>query len=139
MLDLGIQPGIMSGNIIGIIAQRLVRLLCRHCKAPYAGSAEELALLGVIGVEAPLLYKPVGCKECAGKGYKGRTPVMELLLMDNDLDELVARGATARELRGAAREKGFQTLADAATRRVLDGDTALAEVERAVDITAKLF
>ena len=139
LLDLGIQPGIMSGNIIGIIAQRLVRLLCRHCKAPYAGSVEELAMLGIIGGDAPPLYKPVGCKACAGKGYKGRTPVMELLLMDNDLDELVARGATARELRGAAREKGFQTLADAATQRVLSGDTALAEVERAVDLTAKLF
>ena len=59
--------------------------------------------------------------------------------MDSDLDELVVRGATARELRGAAREKGFQTLSEAASRRVLDGDTALAEIERTVDLTARLI
>ncbi len=139
LLDLGIQPGIMAGNIIGIVAQRLVRLLCTHCREAYAPSIEERHLLRITETQATSpVYKAIGCMECAGKGYKGRAPIMELLVMDGDLDELVARGATARELRDAATSKGFQTLADAGIRRILDGDTTLAEVARVVDLTARL-
>jgi len=135
LLDMGIQPGIMAGNIIGIIAQRLVRLLCVQCREPYEPSAEERRLLK-LDADAPVrLYKPVGCRVCGGKGYKGRTPIMELLVMDGDLDELVARGATARELREAAKSKGFNTLADAGIRRIVDGDSTLAEVLRVVDLS----
>jgi type II secretory ATPase GspE/PulE/Tfp pilus assembly ATPase PilB-like protein len=138
LLDLGIQPGIMAGNIIGIVAQRLVRLLCAHCREAYAPSDEERSLLRLPDVPSPPhLYKANGCKACAGKGYKGRAPIMELLVMDGDLDELVARGATARELREAAKSKGFHTLAEAGVRRVLAGDTSLAEVSRVVDITVR--
>ena len=135
LMDLGIQPGIMAGNIIGIVAQRLVRVLCKACKEPYSPADDERRLLGVAASADVQLYKPVGCVECGGKGYKGRTPIMELLVMDGDLDELVARGATARELRETAKSKGFQTLADAAIRRVLEGDSTLTEVLRAVDLT----
>ena len=139
LLDLGIQPGIMAGNIIGIIAQRLVRRLCLHCREAYAPSIEERRVLRLGDTDAPAqIYKSIGCHECAGKGYKGRTPIMELLVMDGDLDELVARGATARELRDSASSKGFQTLADAGIRRVIDGDTSLAEVSRVVDLTSRL-
>jgi type II secretory ATPase GspE/PulE/Tfp pilus assembly ATPase PilB-like protein len=138
LLDLGIQPGIMAGNIIGIIAQRLVRLLCIHCREAYAPKDEERRLLRIADTQTSLsLYKAVGCKECAGKGYKGRTPIMELLVMDGDIDELVARGATARELREAASRKGFQTLAEAALGRVIDGHTTLAEASRVVDLTLR--
>jgi general secretion pathway protein E/type IV pilus assembly protein PilB len=138
LLDLGIQPGIMAGNIIGIIAQRLVRLLCIHCREAYAPADEERRLLRMNDTPTSLLlYKAVGCKECAGKGYKGRAPIMELLVMDGDLDELVARGATARELREAASRKGFQTLAETGLRRVVDGHTTLAEVSRVVDLTLR--
>jgi type II secretory ATPase GspE/PulE/Tfp pilus assembly ATPase PilB-like protein len=139
LLDLGIQPGIMAGNIIGIIAQRLVRLLCLHCREAYMPSIDERRVLQISDADASApIYRSIGCHECAGKGYKGRTPIMELLIMDGDLDELVARAATARELRDAATGKGFQTLADAGIRRVLDGDTSLAEVSRVVDLTSRL-
>ena len=137
LLDLGIQPGIMAGNIIGIVAQRLVRLLCKVCKQAYAPPEDERRVLGVAANADVQIYKPVGCTECSGKGYKGRTPIMELLVMDPDLDELVARSATARELRDAAKSKGFQTLADAGIQRILDGDSSLAEVSRAVDLTLR--
>jgi type II secretory ATPase GspE/PulE/Tfp pilus assembly ATPase PilB-like protein len=138
LLDLGIQPGIMAGNIIGIIAQRLVRLLCIHCREAYAPTDEERRLLRMNDTQTSLsLYKAVGCKECASKGYKGRIPIMELLVMDGDLDELVARGATARELREAANRKGFQTLAEAGLSRVIDGQTTLTEVSRVVDLTLR--
>jgi type II secretory ATPase GspE/PulE/Tfp pilus assembly ATPase PilB-like protein len=135
LLDLGIPPGIMAGNIIGIIAQRLVRLLCAQCREAYPPSTEERRLLKLDNDDPVQLFRPVGCRACGGKGYRGRTPIMELLVMDGDLDELVARGATARELRDAAKSKGFKTLADAGIGRIIDGDTTLAEVLRVVDLS----
>ena len=137
LLDIGILPDIMAGNIIGIIAQRLVRLLCMHCKEAYAPTMEERTLLGKSAAGASFLYRPVGCKHCDNKGYKGRTPIMEILVMDADMDELVSRRATAKELRAAAVSKGFQSLADEGLRRILDGNTSLAEVSRAVDLTGR--
>jgi general secretion pathway protein E/type IV pilus assembly protein PilB len=137
LLDIGIQPDIMAGNIIGVIAQRLVRVLCTHCKEAYAPAKEERQLFGPLGPKISYLYRPVGCKNCDGKGYKGRTAIMELLVMDGDLDELVARRGTAKELRTAALAKGFRSLADEGLQRVIDGTTSLAEVGRAVDLTGR--
>ncbi len=138
LLDIGIQPDIMAGNIIGIIAQRLVRMLCTHCKEAYAPSQDERALLGPAADSVSFLYRPVGCKSCGNKGYRGRTPIMELLVMDGDLDELVARRATAKELRAEAVLKGFRSLAEEGITRALDGITSLAEVARTVDLTGRL-
>jgi general secretion pathway protein E/type IV pilus assembly protein PilB len=138
LLDIGIQPDIMAGNIIGIIAQRLVRMLCSHCKEAYAPSLEERALLGSAADSVSFLYRPVGCKNCGNKGYRGRTPIMELLVMDSDIDELVARRATAKEMRAEAVSKGFRSLAEEGITRVLDGITSLAEVSRTVDLTGRL-
>lgn len=138
LLDIGIQPDIMAGNIIGIIAQRLVRMLCTHCKEAYAPSQEERVLLGPAADSVSFLYRPVGCKSCSNKGYRGRTPIMELLLMDGDIDELVARRATAKELRAEAVSKGFRSLAEEGITRVLEGTTSLAEVARTVDLTGRL-
>ena len=138
LLDIGIQPDIMAGNIIGVIAQRLVRVLCSHCKEAYVPAPEERALLGPSGDSASFLYRPVGCKSCFNKGYRGRTPIMELLTMDADMDELVARRATAKELRAEAVSKGFRSLAEEGIDRVLDGTTSLAEVARSVDLTGRM-
>jgi type II secretory ATPase GspE/PulE/Tfp pilus assembly ATPase PilB-like protein len=137
LLDIGIQPDIMSGNIIGVIAQRLVRTLCPQCKEAYEPGREERMLLGDFADRAGALYRPKGCKHCDNKGYKGRTPVMELLVMDGDMDELIARRSTAKELRTAAMAKGFRPLAEAGIQRVLDGVTTLAELARAVDLTGR--
>jgi type II secretory ATPase GspE/PulE/Tfp pilus assembly ATPase PilB-like protein len=137
LIDIGIQPDIMAGNIIGVIAQRLVRVLCPHCKEAYAPGREERLLLGKAVERITYIYRPVGCKQCENKGYKGRTAIMEMLVMDGDLDELVARRATAKELRTAALTKGFRPLAEEGVQRVIDGSTTLAEVSRAVDLTGR--
>jgi type II secretory ATPase GspE/PulE/Tfp pilus assembly ATPase PilB-like protein len=137
LLDIGIQPDIMAGNIIGVIAQRLVRVLCRHCKEAYAPSREERLLLGAEGQKVSFLHRPVGCKQCDNKGYKGRTAIMELLVMDSDLDELVARRATTKELRTAALAKGYRTLSAEGLRRVVEGITSLTEVAREIDLTGR--
>ncbi len=137
LLDIGIQPDIMAGNIIGVIAQRLVRMLCAHCKAAYAPTPEERRILGAAAENTSHIYRPVGCGKCNNKGYKGRSAVMELLVMDSDLDELVARRATAKELHAAARAKEFRPLAEEAIARVLDGTTSLAEISREIDLTGR--
>jgi type II secretory ATPase GspE/PulE/Tfp pilus assembly ATPase PilB-like protein len=137
LLDIGIQPDIMAGNIIGVIAQRLVRVLCAHCKEPYQPGREERMLLGEFAEGDPTLYHAVGCRQCDNKGYRGRTPILEILVMDTDMDELVARRSTAKELRTAAMAKGFRPLAEAGIQRVLDGITTLSELSRAVDLTGR--
>jgi type II secretory ATPase GspE/PulE/Tfp pilus assembly ATPase PilB-like protein len=137
LLDIGIQPDIMAGNIIGVIAQRLVRTLCSHCKEGYDAQREERMLLGPLAEQIPVLYRPVGCKQCDNKGFKGRIAIMEILAMDSDMDELVARRATMRELRNAALEKGFKPLAETGLSRVVDGITTLGEISRAVDLTGR--
>ena len=137
LLDIGVLPDIMAGNIIGIIAQRLVRVLCVHCKEAYAPTPEERQILGAAAEKTSHIYRTVGCARCGNKGYKGRSAVMELLVMDSDLDELVARRATARELRAAALANGFRPLAEEGIARVLDGTTNLAEVARSIDLTGR--
>lgn len=137
LLDIGIQPDIMAGNIIGVVAQRLVRMLCNHCKEAYVPTPAERRMLGAAGERAEQIYRPVGCSRCGNKGYKGRSALMELLVMDADLDELVARRATGKELRAAALSKQFRPLAEEGIARVLDGSSSLAEVGRAVDLTGR--
>ena len=138
LLDIGILPDIMAGNIIGIIAQRLARLLCEHCKEAYTPSPEERQLLGLATDSAAKIFRPVGCSRCNHRGYRGRTAIMEILHMDADMDELIARRATPRELREAAVAKNFRPLAEEGVQRVLDGITSLAEVARAIDLTGRV-
>jgi type II secretory ATPase GspE/PulE/Tfp pilus assembly ATPase PilB-like protein len=137
LLDIGIQPDIMAGNIIGVIAQRLVRTLCAHCRQAFSPSREERLVFGERADEIDVLYRPVGCRACDGKGYRGRTAIMELLLVDADMDELVAHRSTAGELRNAAIAKGFRPLAEAGMQRVVEGVTSLVELARAVDLTGR--
>ncbi len=137
LLDIGIAPDIMAGNIIGIMAQRLVRSLCTNCKEDYAPNAEERLLLGDADDPELKLYRPVGCQACNNRGYRGRVAVLEILHMDADMDELVARRASPRELREAALTKGFRTLADEGLQRVVEGVTSLSEVARAIDLTSR--
>lgn len=138
LLDIGISPEIMAGNIIGIIAQRLVRVLCPNCKEPDEPTPESRKLLGVKSSENISIFKQgKGCKHCAQTGYKGRMAIMELLSVDAELDGLIARRAHLDELRKLAIQKGLVTLADDGIRRVLEGYTSLEEVMRVIDISAR--
>jgi general secretion pathway protein E/type IV pilus assembly protein PilB len=139
LLDIGVIADVLAGNIIGIIAQRLVRKLCQHCREPFVADELERRLLG-LGAEDPpaTIYRAVGCERCAHQGYRGRVAIMELLRMNADLDELVARRAAVRELREAARAAGFRSLVDDGMRRVLQGVTTLEEISRVVDLTDRL-
>jgi type IV pilus assembly protein PilB len=138
LLDIGILPDIMAGNIIGIAAQRLIRLLCKECKHPYQPDEPERKLLGISAKDDVTVYRAVGCEACNHQGYKGRMAIMELLKMDYDLDDLVSHRASTREIREVALAKGFRPLAGDGIRRILQGITSLAEVSRIVDLTDRL-
>ena len=139
LLDIGILPDIMSGNIIGVVAQRLVRRLCVHCKTSYQAEAHEARLLGTAAdAPRPVIFRPSGCERCDFQGYRGRLAIMEILRMNADLDELVARRSTVREIRQLADRQGFVALADDGLRRVLDGSTSIEELGRVVDLTDRM-
>ncbi len=139
LLDIGVLPDIMAGNIIGIIAQRLVRKLCPHCRKPYPAGKEELRMIGTERFrQMPIFYRPSGCELCDYQGYKGRLAIMEILRLDGDIDELIVRRATSREIRNVANAKGFRALAEDGLRRVIEGATSLEEVARVVDLTERL-
>jgi type II secretory ATPase GspE/PulE/Tfp pilus assembly ATPase PilB-like protein len=140
LLDIGVKPEVMEGNIIGIIAQRLARRLCQHCKEAYAPSELERILLGLgdAQYEQVQLYRAKGCDRCDGRGYKGRFSLLEILRMDAAIDELLARRASKNELEQHAKARGFKTLADDGVRFILNGVTSLEEVSRVVDLTARI-
>ena len=133
--DIGISSEIMAGNIIGIIAQRLVRVLCPYCKLTDAPEAYERRLLGLEPGDTTIIYRAAGCARCGNTGYRGRMALMELLFIDDELDAMIARRAHLDEMLSAAGANGFITLAQDGVRRVREGLTSLAEVGRVIDLS----
>ena len=138
LLDIGVKPHILAGNIIGVVAQRLVRRLCRNCKQAHAPDETERRLLGIASNKPILLYREQGCESCNFLGFKGRVAVVEVLKMNRELDEMIAQNATRKELHALAIENGFRDLADDGVRHVLAGTTSLSEISRVVDLTARV-
>jgi general secretion pathway protein E/type IV pilus assembly protein PilB len=135
LLDIGILPDIMAGNIIGVIAQRLVRVLCPYCKQAHSPNEDERKQLGLTPTDEGIIYTANGCRLCSATGYHGRMAIIELLRIDHEMDSLISRRAHMDELRTMAYAKGFFSLADDGVRRILEGQTSLAEVMRVIDLT----
>lgn len=137
LVDLGMKPGMIAGSIIAVFAQRLVRRLCAECKEPHIATEEECHILNVDPANPPKIFdaNPGGCAICKGQGYKGRVAVAEVLLMDDDMDEIIARGGTKVEMRRMAKQKGFKNMKDDGMLKVLDGLTSIAEVANNIDVT----
>ena len=139
LVETGVSTGVMAGNIIGIMGQRLVRRLCTRCREAYEPARLERRILGFdTDSEPPPVYRPRGCDSCEHQGYRGRLALLELLRFDAELDELVARGASTVDISKAAAVRGFRPLADDGIRRVLEGTTSLDEVSRVVDLTNRV-
>ena len=139
LLDIGVQPYVIGGNIIGIIAQRLLRRLCLSCKEPHIMEELERALMSLKpNQEHCDIYRAKGCDKCEGQGYQGRFAIYEVLRFDPDIDEAVARQSTQQELLILAKSKGFKTLADVGIQHVLKGETSLEELSRVVDLTSHM-
>lgn len=138
LTDIGILPDIMAGNIIGVVAQRLVRVLCPHCKVQHTPDALERKILRLKADDESQIYESKGCKRCNQNGYHGRMAIMELLRIDNDMDALISRRAHLDELQKMAIDKGFITLAEDGVRRILEGYTSVSEVMRVIDLTSRI-
>jgi general secretion pathway protein E/type IV pilus assembly protein PilB len=105
----------------------------------HAPSKEELRLLANDrGIEPEKIYKAKGCTSCDNTGYKGRLALLEILKMNSDLDDLLAHGATTKEIKEAAYKQGFFTLADDGVRHIIEGVTSIKEVARVADLTERM-
>lgn len=139
LIDIGISPEILTGNIIGIVGQRLVRKLCPQCKFVHTLSQVEKQLLGLRDDEDAEVFKPgPGCEHCQQQGYVGRLALMEALRFDDELDELISQRASTTRLKTYASSNNFSTMAQDGIRRVLDGTTSLDELSRVVNLTDRL-
>jgi general secretion pathway protein E/type IV pilus assembly protein PilB len=138
LTDIGILPDIMAGNIIGVVAQRLVRVLCPHCKEAHTPDEFERKILRLKPNDKPQIFKAKGCQQCNLNGYRGRMAIIELLRIDSDMDALISRRAHLDELQKMAFDKGFITLAADGVRRILEGHTSVAEVMRVIDLTSRI-
>lgn len=127
--DMGVEPFLLSSSIIAVMAQRLVRLLCTHCKESYVPVASERALLGLAEHGEVELYRACGCDYCNNSGYRGRTGIYELILVNDQLRTLIHEGRGEQELMVEARKQS-QGIKDSGRDRILMGETTVAEVLR---------
>ncbi|NCO65623.1 MAG: type II secretion system protein GspE [Candidatus Aquicultor secundus] len=123
--EMGIQPFLAATSILGIISQRLVRLLCPSCKEPYKPVPELLSGLNLPNDGSITLYRPKGCTECRGVGYKGREAIFEVLEINDEIRDLIVSRAAAARIREVAEKQGFRTLRDAGIAKVVQGKTSL--------------
>ena len=139
LLDLGLDPINFSDACVGILAQRLIRTICKNCKEAYPATEDEIAFikrqygeeyLDELNLPSPLmLYRGKGCDECGGTGYKGRTGVHELLGMTQTLRSLVYKEAAVTAMKDQAMKDGMRTLVQDAIYKVVKGDTDIAQVQ----------
>jgi general secretion pathway protein E len=133
LLDMGAEDYLLTSTVNGILAQRLVRTLCSHCREPHKALPEVVEQMNLRRY-APqgdiVVYRPVGCPECAGTGYWGRVCIVEMLTMSDNLRSLIMRHATAGDLRAAAIMEGMETMFENGVRKSLAGITTIEEVLR---------
>lgn len=127
LIDMGIEPYLVSSAVIGIVSQRLVKLLCPRCKEAYKASYSEKKLLELPQDEEVTLYKAIGCNSCNG-GYRGRSAVHELMPINEGIRKLIDKDANVDEIRTLAIEQGMTTLFQSASVLALEGSTTFDEV-----------
>src|SRR3989454_157890 len=126
--EMGIEPFLVANSTIGIVAQRLARRLCQHCKVPTEIDELRLGYFGYTKENSPPFYRGAGCEHCNYTGNKGRIGIFELLVMNDDLKRAVANGAKTDEIRDIARASGMRTLKEYAMFLMADGLTSVDEV-----------
>lgn len=131
-IHMGIDPYNFVSCLNCVMAQRLVRRICRECRKPVIYSDEELIEAGVDPhlVRGTTLYEARGCEKCVGTGYRGRSAIVELLELNDEIRDLVIRKVPATQLKQAARDSGVVFLRDSAVEKLIDGDTTLKEINR---------
>jgi general secretion pathway protein E len=136
LIDMGIEPFLVASSVIAIVAQRLVRVLCPRCKEPYVPDDESLRDIGfkknvILEYE---LFRRKGCPACMNTGYRGRTAIFEILIMDENVKKLILRTTDANQINEEAVKRGMETLIQDGARKVLQGITTIEEVLRVTRI-----
>jgi len=129
LIEMGVEPYLVASTVEGVMAQRLVRVLCKHCTEPFYPEPSKLPA----DFPQPYpeqLWRPVGCRECHETGYKGRAGVFELMRTDDEIRGLCVDRASAAEIRRYGLENGLMTLRDCGWQKVLEGVTSIEEVIR---------
>lgn len=129
LVEMGIEPFLAASSIVGIVAQRLVRKICPHCRESYRPSPNLLADAG-LPADGALFYRGRGCERCLGLGYRGRSGIYELLPVDEETRELLLARKDAATIKNAAQRKGMKSLRDAGLAKAAAGETTLEEVLR---------
>ncbi|MFO1462570.1 MAG: type II secretion system ATPase GspE [bacterium] len=132
LIDMGVEPFLVASSVIGIIAQRLVRTLCKECRQRHIPTDFELLQLGLTReqVADKFIYKAKGCPACLDTGYSGRLGVHEIMMMDDEVRALIMKNADAPSIKRKAMEKGLETLREVAAQKVLQGETTIEEILR---------
>lgn len=130
LIDMGVEPFLISSSLVGVVAQRLVRVICPHCKQEYEPT---LAEIQVIGRPVERLYRGAGCSACGGRGYLGRISVHEVLVVDEEIRALTVQRAPSSQILEVAVRKGMIPMAEDGIEKAIQGITTLDEV------TAKAF
>jgi general secretion pathway protein E/type IV pilus assembly protein PilB len=133
MVDMGVEPFLVSSTVAGVMAQRLVRVLCTECRQPYEPKPNEVPAdfpLAEILERKQTLYQPAGCRACRGKGYAGRLGLFELLITNDEVRHLAGERVPAHKIKQAAMQAGMRTLRSDGWRKVARGLTTIDEVMR---------
>jgi general secretion pathway protein E len=131
LIDMKIEPFLISSSVMAVLAQRLVRVLCTHCREPYELTAAERTELEIrAGAEGATVYRAKGCEACFNTGYLGRSAIYELLMLDDDIRQLIMTSSDSSTIKALAVEKGMQTLRQDGAVKVLKGITSVEEIVR---------
>jgi type IV pilus assembly protein PilB len=130
MMNMGLEPFLISSTVLMISAQRLVRRICQRCKTPVELEKSLLQMLGIEASKGASFFKGRGCGQCRQTGYKGRTVITEILEMKPEIRELIMAGKNSEAIKRKAHEIGLSTLRESAMRKALIGETTLEEVIR---------
>jgi len=130
MIDMGVEPYLVSSSVIGVLAQRLVRMICPECKEKYKPTQEELKDIGLTGNEEINFFKGKGCAKCMNAGYKGRIAIYELMIVDDDMRNLIIAKVPADQIRKSALKSGMTALKSDGIEKVKQGMTTVEEVLR---------
>jgi type II secretory ATPase GspE/PulE/Tfp pilus assembly ATPase PilB-like protein len=136
MLDLGIEPYLVSSSLIAVVAQRLVRVICEKCREPYTPTREEIESIGLKqeDVHGDTIFKGRGCNHCLGTGYWGRTGIYEILPVNENIRQRITERAPANEIKQWAVSAGMKTLRMDGAQKVLKGVTSIEEVVRVTQL-----
>jgi type IV pilus assembly protein PilB len=130
LFNLSIEPYLVGATVCGVMAQRLVRKLCQHCKEAYEPAANEKRLIEKASGDVQMLYRAKGCQRCRNLGFSGRIGVYELFAPDDVMVEKISHGAPLHEIRGLAQQAGMRSLRNDGLDKVKSGITTLEEVYR---------